>query len=121
MTTALVMAGNSFVGRHPIRRLWRAGVSVAATARRPEAGFLCCDVTNPLQVEAAVRCVKPCWVIQCAGATTATAREEMDRLHLGATCNVLGAVARHTPDTVVVLFGSAAEYGNVPEAALPIH
>jgi GDP-4-dehydro-6-deoxy-D-mannose reductase len=44
----------------------------------------------------------------------------MDRLHVGGTLEFLRAVSRHVPGSTVVLFGSAAEYGNVPSSALPV-
>jgi GDP-4-dehydro-6-deoxy-D-mannose reductase len=44
----------------------------------------------------------------------------MHCLHVDATRGLLDAVRRHVPDAVVVLFGSAAEYGPVPPEWLPI-
>jgi GDP-4-dehydro-6-deoxy-D-mannose reductase len=93
---------------------------VAATARTPQPGFLVCDLTVPGQIESIVASIKPRWIIQCAGATAAVARADMDRLHLGGTAALLDAVIHHIPGAVVTLFGSAAEYGRVPPAALPI-
>ena len=115
MAKTLVLAGNSFIGRHIVERLSQAGVEVTATSRRS------CDLTNPQEVEHTIVATLPRWIIQCAGATTGGTRADMDRLHVDGTRSLLQAVARHVPDATVVLFGSAAEYGNVPPAALPTH
>jgi nucleoside-diphosphate-sugar epimerase len=50
----------------------------------------------------------------------ATPRTEMDRLHLDGTRNLLEAMVQHVPESVTVLFGSAAEYGEVAASDLPV-
>jgi GDP-4-dehydro-6-deoxy-D-mannose reductase len=122
MTTALVLAGNSFVGGHLCRALREAGVRVVATARGAERspGLERCDLTEPGRVEEVVAAARPRWVFQCAGATHTSDAREMYRLHVGGSLNVLAAVERHAPAAATVLFGSAAEYGPVEPAALPV-
>lgn len=120
MRTALVLSGNSFVGRHVLGALPKHCRRVAATARRAQPGFLRCDLTDSRQVEAAVKSVKPDWVIQCAGATAAHQRAEMNRLHIDGTLNLLRAVSRYAPKATTLLFGSAAEYGQVDAVSLPL-
>lgn len=118
--TALVLAGNSFIGRALAAAIRQHGLRVIATARSPLNGFARCDLTEPGQVEELISSTRPDWVIQCAGATSSQTAAEMNRLHVGGTVNVLGAVARCSPSARVVLFGSAAEYGNVEASALPV-
>lgn len=121
MTTALVLAGNSFVGSHLCAALRRAEVHVAATsfpAQVPD--MVHCDLTDPRQAEEVVVKARPEWVFQCAGATTTNDPQLLYRLHVEGTLHVLAAMKRHAPEAVAVLFGSAAEYGTPPPEALPV-
>jgi GDP-4-dehydro-6-deoxy-D-mannose reductase len=122
MATALVLAGNSFVGRHLCRALREAGVRVVATTRKADGppGAERCDLTDRERVEAVVAAARPQWVFQCAGATRTNDPRPLYRLHVEGTLNVLAAVARHVPAAPVVLLGSAAEYGPVAPEALPV-
>jgi nucleoside-diphosphate-sugar epimerase len=122
MTTALVLAGNSFVGRHLCQALQEAGVRVVATARRPDssARMQPCDLTDRSQVEAVVAAVRPQWVFQCAGATHSSDPVLLYRLHGEGTLNLLAALAHQAPEAAAVLLGSAAEYGVIEPEALPV-
>jgi GDP-4-dehydro-6-deoxy-D-mannose reductase len=122
MTTALVLAGNSFIGVHLCHRLRQLGVKVVAAARcaGPDAGLETCDLTVAEEVEHLVGRTRPDWVFQCAGATRATDPHVLYRLHVGGTLDLLNAVRRHVPAAAVVLMGSAAEYGPVPPEKLPV-
>lgn len=119
MDTALLLAGTSFVGRHLADRLRAQGIPFQATSRTPRPGFLPCDLT-PAALDELLRTVRPRWLFQCAGATASADVEDLFRLHRDATAWLLDAVRRHVPEAVVVLFGSAAEYGPVPPELLPI-
>ena len=56
-----------------------------------------------------------------AAATSPSATpEEMYRVHVTGTLNVMRAAAKASPNAVLVLVGSAAEYGVVAEERLPI-
>jgi GDP-4-dehydro-6-deoxy-D-mannose reductase len=77
-------------------------------------------LTDRRRVEELVAAVRPEWVVQCAGATGTADPRVMYRLHVDGTLNVLGAVAKACPAAPVVLLGSAAEYGAVAPAALPL-
>jgi GDP-4-dehydro-6-deoxy-D-mannose reductase len=120
MHTALVIAGTSFVGRHLCDRLRTDGVPLRATSRIASANHLACDLTLPGQIDAIVDSLRPRWIFQCAGGTGTSDDATLQRLHVDATGTLLGAVRRHVPDAVVVLFGSAAEYGPVTADELPI-
>jgi nucleoside-diphosphate-sugar epimerase len=122
MATALVLAGNSFVGSHLCRALRKAGVRVVATARNAAGppGLEPCDLTDADRVGDVVAAARPQWVFQCAGATRTNDPRELYRLHVEGTLNVLSAVGRHVPAAPVVLLGSAAEYGPVAAEALPV-
>jgi GDP-4-dehydro-6-deoxy-D-mannose reductase len=122
MTTAFVLAGNSFIGGHLCRRLIQAGVHVVAASRHGDAAARLerCDLTAPDQVEDLIARIQPHWIFQCAGATRTTDPTDLYRLHVDGTLRLLRAVRRHVPATPVVLIGSAAEYGPVPPEALPV-
>jgi GDP-4-dehydro-6-deoxy-D-mannose reductase len=120
MTTALVLAGNSFVGSQLCRELGRAGAETAATSFPEHVPDMAhCDLTDPRQAEEVVAATRPDWVFQCAGATTTNDPRLLYRLHVEGTLHVLSALKRHAPTAVAVLFGSAAEYGTPPPEALP--
>jgi nucleoside-diphosphate-sugar epimerase len=118
MGTALVFAGRSFVGAAVTAALERAGARVVHTARR--GGGRVCDLTDAAGVARLVAEVRPDGVVQCAGVTRGNDPREQYGLHVTATLELLAAVARHCPAASVVLFGSAAEYGPVAEADLPV-
>jgi nucleoside-diphosphate-sugar epimerase len=149
MTTAVVFAGHSFVGRPICETLRRLGARVVVTARgaagsvagagvfaspgsalagasptqpRPHTRDdpIPCDLTDPAAVDAVLAAWRPDWVVQCAGATRTTWPWPMYALHVQGTLGLLSAVARHTPRARVVLLGSAAEYGPVPPECLPV-
>jgi nucleoside-diphosphate-sugar epimerase len=120
MDTALVIAAGSAVGRHLCNWLRAAGVHFHGTSRTPVPGLLDCDLIQPGQVEQILESVRPRWIFQCAGATADSTPENLYRLHEGATQHLLEVVHRYIPTAVVLLFGSAAEYGNVPPDLLPV-
>jgi GDP-4-dehydro-6-deoxy-D-mannose reductase len=120
MDTALILSGNSFIGRHLHARLRAAHIPCQATSRTGQAGKPGCDLTRPEQVDQLLQALRPRWIFQCAGATAHADSLTLHRLHHDATRTLLEAVRRHVPQSVVVLFGSAAEYGPVSPDRLPI-
>jgi GDP-4-dehydro-6-deoxy-D-mannose reductase len=123
MGTAVVFAGNSFLGKTLCPVLRQRGVRVVATARGNDLSldYVPCDLTRHADVESLLKCERPDWVIQCAGATRAAESREMYDLHVGGTLAVLSAAARHAPLATILLLGSAAEYGPVAADCLPIN
>jgi GDP-4-dehydro-6-deoxy-D-mannose reductase len=118
--TALVLAGGSFVGRHLCQRLRDGAIAVASTGRGEDMGY--CDIGDRQSVRKLFDTVAADYVFQCAAATSPNATaEEMYRVHVTGTLNVLRAAADFTPNAVVVFLGSAAEYGIVEDNRLPIH
>lgn len=120
MGPALLIGADSFVGRHLADHLRAVGTPFVGSRRTPRAGEPACDLLIPEQVERLLRSARPRCVFLCAGLTNRDSADDMFRLHERATGDLLGAVARHCAGAVVVLFGSAAEYGAVAEAALPV-
>lgn len=125
MATALVVAGNSFLGAQLVRQLADAGYHVVATARGDHSPFPAfhwrsCDLTGATQVAALVADCRPDLVVNCAGATATSDPRAAFELHVAGTLNLLEAVRQSVPQSPVFLFGSAAEYGPVAADQLPI-
>lgn len=120
MDVALVIAGQSFLGRHLCCQLDRRGISFHRTSRRVLPAHFVCDLSQPRQVDALLDAIRPRWVFACTGATAHSSMADLYAIHVAATESLLLAVARHVPDAVIVLVGSAAEYGPVAAASLPI-
>jgi GDP-4-dehydro-6-deoxy-D-mannose reductase len=121
--TALVFAGSSFVGGHLARRLRDHGLEVVTTARQPggASGAWKCDLADEAGVRRVVAECRPRWVFQCAAVTAASGGPALlYHVHVLGALHALAAVARHAPGATVILFGSAAEYGQVPDECLPL-
>jgi nucleoside-diphosphate-sugar epimerase len=120
MDVALVVAGQSFVGRHLLERLALRRIPSCPTSRSLQSGFLACDLRDPRAVDELLKRVQPRWIFACAGATADSRPDELHALHVTAAETLLLAAVRHVPNAVTVLFGSAAEYGPVSAESLPI-
>lgn len=120
MQVALVLAANSFVGKHLSTTLQRRGVTVVGTARKPNSSLLECDMLNRTQVQKLIAGVQPDHIFACAAATGgSTSLTEQYALHVTGTLHLLETLAALHPRTKVTIFGSAAEYGNVAVEHLP--
>jgi len=111
--TVLVIGGEGFVGRPLVRALRTAGHAVVATSRTASAGLVPCDVTNPASLAAVLEAHRPSVVVNLATVARGSA-EAMVATNVVGTANLLDAVAALRPSCHLVLFGSAAEYGDVP-------
>jgi GDP-4-dehydro-6-deoxy-D-mannose reductase len=120
MPTALVFAGQSFIGRWLCSELRRRGWSVTITARTACDGAHPCDLREAGRVEEIVRQSRPAWIFQCAGATRGNDHRAAFDLHVSGALNVLDAVRRHAPEAGVLLLGSAAEYGPAESGDFPL-
>src|SRR5262245_66370245 len=87
MPSALVLAGNSFIGRHLGQAFRTAGARVVETARGETvpSGAQPCDLTDRGRVEEVVAAAQPDWIVQCAGATQTNDPWLLDRLHVQGT------------------------------------
>ena len=80
-----------------------------------------CDIGDRQSVRELFSRVDAAYVFVCAAATApAATAEELYRVHVTGTLNVLRAAVDYIPDTVLVLLGSAAEYGIVAPECLPV-
>ena len=123
MPTVLVIAAQSFIGRHICRALSQRGSRVISTSRQPAAGSrdIACDLKDAASIAAAIRDSQPDWLVQCGAATSSRDPRELYLTHAFGTLNLCEAVEQHAPEARVLLMGSAAEYGSLPVEWLPLH
>ncbi|MFO0967373.1 MAG: NAD(P)-dependent oxidoreductase [Gemmataceae bacterium] len=120
MTPALVIGGASFLGRHLCHRLRHDRAPFTAASRSGRDALLRCDITRSQEIDAALKAVRPAVIYHCAGLTSTATEDELFRVHRDGADNLLQSVAQHVPGALVILMGSAAEYGPVAAERLPI-
>ena len=126
MPTWLITGGSGFLGRHVLKAAAGLdGVDVRTLGRRPPAGadprgFLAADLEQPETVARAVRLARPDVVVHAAGRTPPGSPDEFERANTRGTLHLLDALRATARSVRVVLLGSAAELGPVPEDKLPV-
>jgi GDP-4-dehydro-6-deoxy-D-mannose reductase len=101
---ALVTGARGFVGSHLVGDLSEHGFDVTAAGRSSG------DVTDPEAMRRLVADVRPTHVFHLAGVREAPL-DELLRVNVGGTVNLLEAIAEEAPAARTVVVGSAAEYG----------
>lgn len=101
---ALVTGGTGFLGPQLARELEEHGFEVTAVGRAKG------DVTDPEAMRRLVAEARPTHAFHLAG-TRDGELDELLRVNVSGTVNVLEAVAAAAPATRVLVVGSAAEYG----------
>ena len=125
MSRVLVTGASGFVGPHLIGALENAGHTVYGTDRRgPDtAAHRACDLTDAPATRQLVEDVRPDAVVHLASVSSVARSFEdpQDALHnnLLAACNVFEAL-RWMAGVRVLVVGTAEQYGNVAEDALPV-
>jgi GDP-4-dehydro-6-deoxy-D-mannose reductase len=115
----LVIGAMGFVGTKLVPGLASAGFEVFAADRPGTTAPLTMDLADAETVRGAMRDMRPDVVINLAAANTAS-HEEMCRVNvLGVAC-LLNAVREFAPQAYVIVFGSAAEYGNAETNGGPL-
>lgn len=115
---ALVTGATGHIGRSLVDRLERAGASVDAVSRRPQAGTAAtrwhrCDLGDPEEARRLVATTSPDLVFHLAGEIRAA--RELDLVeptftsNLAATVNLMTAAAERSLSTRVLLAGSLEE------------
>ena len=123
---ALVTGAGGFLGRHVVGRLREIGADVFTLGvERP--GKLASDraflLNTPVDVEGigtAMRAVRPNLVFHLAGTPNAEPLEDTYRVNVLFGVHLLYAALQQSSPPPVLLAGSAAEYGPVEGAALPV-
>ena len=123
---ALVTGASGFIGRHLVAQLEHAGWSVVRAVRTAPSGLssgvldLGPGPWNTASFAAAIVDAKPDVVFHMAGVTWAEAAADFYAANVMLGAQLLDAVWNSQSRPAVVLAGSAAEYGYVPEALLPV-
>jgi GDP-4-dehydro-6-deoxy-D-mannose reductase len=121
MKTLLVTGADGFIGTHVVRRLAATGsCRLVIVARRPPKNATTpgiervqADLSDPAQVVDLIERWKPDVVIHAAGGRGRTDDEEWANVRM--TQSLFDAIAAKAPNAHIVLFGSAAEYGETGE------
>ena len=123
MRRALVTGGMGFIGRRLVKALRRRGVNVTTLGRRrsPEASHIVlekaswdCRVLDRILEDTAPECI-----FHLAGTATGTLNE-LIATNLGLTQCLLRALRRTSLRPLVVIAGSAAEYGSAIRDGEPV-
>lgn len=115
----VVTGAAGFIGRHLTQLLaseGRASDVVAVSLNGPRD----VDLRDRGAAAALVRETKPAVIFHLAGLIYSSDLAELYASNVGATEHLLEAVMAHAPECRVVVPGSAAEYGRVDAAHLPI-
>jgi GDP-4-dehydro-6-deoxy-D-mannose reductase len=126
MRRVVVTGASGFVARHLIPRLLANEWSVVGVARRPVPPpwldgieWIDADLANWDSTCALLDRAAPQALIHLAGQVHGS-YGELCAANVTSVSNLLHAARGRSPALRIVLFGSAAEYGAVPEVALPI-
>jgi nucleoside-diphosphate-sugar epimerase len=134
MRRALVTGATGFIGRHLVAQLAAEGWAVTCVARGPlraapsTPGSMMLELgPAPWSVESlkqALEASGPEVVFHMAGTTRTASLADLYAVNTGLAATLFDAVEAHTgtpqPNPLIVLAGSAAEYGEVAPDALPV-
>ncbi|MBP0593884.1 NAD-dependent epimerase/dehydratase family protein [Paraburkholderia sp. LEh10] len=128
MMRALVTGASGFVGNRIVEQLAQRGVEVVSVSRYERAAGATPVSDHRVlarpealaEVEALVTDVAPQCIIHLAGSASAPSIADLYRVNTIFAANILRAAAAVAPQPHVLLVGSAAEYGPVPDVDLPV-
>jgi GDP-4-dehydro-6-deoxy-D-mannose reductase len=115
----VVTGATGFIGTSLLRSLSSIGrrSDVVAVSRR---GPYSTDLRKPDAVQALIRDTRPAVLFHLAGLIDSANLDNLYASNVASTQHLLEATLTHVPACRVVVPGSAAEYGRVPEEELPI-
>jgi GDP-4-dehydro-6-deoxy-D-mannose reductase len=116
--TALVTGAGGFLGRHVVARLKTLSIPVETLGRSGSITLV--DPGDAAAIHTAVRRVQPSLVFHLAGTSAAKSLEEAYRVNVWFGAHLLEAARALPTPPRVLLAGSAAEYGPVPDEILPL-
>lgn len=122
----LITGAAGFIGRHLMRHLSSQGYRVHGLDRTNPgllsayASWHVCDLTTGAGLSAAIEATKPRFVVHLAALIKGYSLEDLLRVNVVGTRRLLDALRALSPDTVVLVAGSAAEYGFVRRDELPV-
>lgn len=126
----LITGGRGFIGRELVNQLRQQGFEAVTSGRSLNArdthqpysiDHVCIDKPDdPNEVQRLLHNVHPDYIIHLAGAVSASSLTELYQANTVFAANVLEGAMRMSALPTVVLVGSAAEYGPVPDSSLPV-
>ena len=127
MTKILITGANGFCARHLVGRLRKKnGIYIAGIDLNKKApvnisldDYMRVDICNQKQMTDLVRRLKPDFVFNLAGLNSGLI-EDIFKVNILGTVNLLEAVKVQAPQARVLLIGSAAEYGRAEKHSLPV-
>lgn len=124
MSAILVTGAAGFLGRHLLDRLPTAADLAIVGRKTPSrirpARFVKVDLRQADDLKRAIQSVQPRLVFHLAGRTPPADDPEFDASNRQATVHLLDALRSLNQTVRVVLVGSAAELGPVPDSMLPV-
>ncbi len=127
MKKALITGVNGFCGQCLVRRLIYEGVEniygidINTESKKPISltEFFQMDITEETRVSQLLKSIQPDYIFHLAGIHQGSPQKIYSVNVLG-SIHLLENVRQFSPQTHVLLIGSAAEYGHVPLAELPV-
>jgi GDP-4-dehydro-6-deoxy-D-mannose reductase len=122
--TVLVTGSSGFIGGRLLEWLRAAypQAKVIGTVKQEanEAGQIAIDLVQQTQVKEMLERIRPDYIFHLAGRLYANSWRDLYEGNVVTTVNLLEIIKELGLDTKVVLIGSAAEYGSVSPARLPL-
>lgn len=126
----LITGGRGFIGREVVNQLRQQGFEAVTCGRHRKAPDSFQPNTNehvfinrpddPNEVQRLLNNVRPDFIIHLAGMVSAATLTELYQANSVFAANILEGMSKMTEPPTVVLTGSAAEYGPVPDTSLPV-
>jgi GDP-4-dehydro-6-deoxy-D-mannose reductase len=96
------------------------GIDLQGIAANMYNSFYDIDLLDAKQINNVIKEVRPHYIIHLAGVFGAEEAQQIFRVNVLSMASLLDAVKEHVPNAVFVAAGSAAEYGNIGQANLPV-
>ena len=116
----LLTGATGFVGRALLARLDKENVSAATLALGPGRADATWNATTLSDIPGILAQARPDCIFHLAGTSRDDPPGLMRRINVDYAEAIMRGVLDHALSCPVVVFGSAAEYGNVPPEALPV-
>ena len=127
MRNVIITGANGFCGKHLAKRLisdgvekvYGADITLQPTNLDTLTEYYKVDMTDAGQVSKMLLAVRPDFIFHLAGLYHGSVHD-MYSVNVIGTLNLLENVRMYSPDCCMLSVGSAAEYGDLPQSAMPI-